>query len=121
PDEKEAVLADRYVASFYHVLADNNYAVLKEYLRRKYHLAETPARDKDEAALRHRFHEDFLLFNNPKRELWEKSSLILQAIGLRPGDVVADIGCGPGYNTFEIADIVGPRGWAYAVDNNASH
>src|SRR5207253_7147068 len=32
PDEKEAMLADRYVASFYHVLADNNYAVLKEYL-----------------------------------------------------------------------------------------
>ena len=54
PAEQRAMLADRYVASFYHVLADDHYAVLKEYLRRKYHLAETPARDTSQVTRDHR-------------------------------------------------------------------
>lgn len=32
------------------------------------------------------------------------------------GQVVADIGCGPGFCTLELAEIVGPRGRVYAVD-----
>jgi ubiquinone/menaquinone biosynthesis C-methylase UbiE len=121
PREKEGMLADRYVASFYHLLADNDYAVLREYLRRKYHLDKTPTRQTDEAARRHRFHEDFILFNNPRRELWEKSNRIVQALGLKEGDVVADIGCGPGYYTFKFAELVGDTGLVFAVDYNDSH
>jgi len=120
--EKEEMLADKYVAGFYNVLADNNYAVLKEYLRRKYHLTETPSsREKDEAAQRHRFHEDFILFNNPRRERWEKTSKVIQTLGLKPGDVVADIGCGPGNYSFKFADLVGETGQVFAVDNNVRH
>ncbi len=35
-----------------------------------------------------------------------------------PGEVVADLGCGPGYFTFAIADKVGTGGRVYAVDSD---
>lgn len=34
------------------------------------------------------------------------------------GQVVADLGCGPGYYTFALADKVGPTGKVYAVDSD---
>src|SRR6185437_6052003 len=102
-------------------LANDNYAALKAYLREKYHLAPTTPQDREEASRRHRFLEDFILFNNPRRESWEKSSLILEAVSPKPGDVVADIGCGPGYFTFRFASKVGDSGRVYAVDNNDRH
>lgn len=120
PEEKARRLADKHVASFYHLLADNNYAVLREYLRRKYKLGGS-GEDTDEALLRYRFHEDFILFNNPRRERWEKSSRMIDALGLKKGDVVADIGAGPGYFSFKFADIVGDRGRVYAIDTNEKH
>ena len=41
---------------------------------------------------------------------------IVAATALRPGDVVADIGCGPGFLTLPAAMSVGPSGRVYAVD-----
>ncbi len=40
----------------------------------------------------------------------------MDALGLRPGNVVADVGCGSGYFTFHLAARVGPQGRIYAVD-----
>ena len=34
------------------------------------------------------------------------------------GQVVADLGCGPGFYTFPLADKVGPTGKVYAVDSD---
>lgn len=34
------------------------------------------------------------------------------------GDVVADLGCGPGFYTFPMAKVVGPDGKVYAVDSD---
>jgi predicted methyltransferase len=121
--QKELMLADPYVASFYQLLSADNYDALKAYLRQKYHLSKTSPqdKDKDEAGRRQRFLEDFVLFNNPRRETWEKSSLIVQAVGLKPGDVVADFGCGPGYFSFRFAEKVGNAGLVYAIDSNDRH
>jgi len=50
------------------------------------------------------------------REIVQRRSDIVDAIGLRTGMAVADIGAGTGLLTTEIADRVGVRGQVYAVD-----
>jgi ubiquinone/menaquinone biosynthesis C-methylase UbiE len=52
----------------------------------------------------------------PERETEEKPKLLLDALRLKPGDVVADIGAGSGYHAFPMAERVGPTGTVYAVD-----
>ncbi|MDH3652797.1 MAG: class I SAM-dependent methyltransferase [Myxococcales bacterium] len=50
------------------------------------------------------------------REIVQRRSDIVDAMGLHRGMVVADIGAGTGLLTTEIAQRVGARGWVYAVD-----
>lgn len=52
----------------------------------------------------------------PEREKEERPSQLHPKLGLKPGDVVADIGAGSGYHTFRMAEIVGPKGKVFAVD-----
>jgi predicted methyltransferase len=40
----------------------------------------------------------------------------MDALGIRPGSAVADVGCGTGYFTFKLAERVGPQGEVYAED-----
>ena len=42
-------------------------------------------------------------------------SIVKQA-GIKEGDIVADFGCGPGYFSIPVADIVGENGKVYAFD-----
>ena len=51
-----------------------------------------------------------------EREEEERTDLLLEALRLRPGDVVADFGAGSGYFTWRIAQRVGPSGRVYAVE-----
>ncbi len=41
---------------------------------------------------------------------------VVKSLNLKPGDAVADIGCGSGYFTLLMARAVGPNGKVYAVD-----
>src|SRR5436309_2548980 len=52
----------------------------------------------------------------PEREAEEKPDLLLEALKLNPGDVVADIGAGTGYYSWRMAKLVGDKGLVYAVD-----
>jgi ubiquinone/menaquinone biosynthesis C-methylase UbiE len=52
----------------------------------------------------------------PDRAAWQKPDAVIKAIGLTRGDVVADVGAGPGFFTPRLARAVGPRGHVYAVD-----
>ena len=42
--------------------------------------------------------------DRPEREKEEQPRKLLEALPLRPGDVVADLGAGSGYYTFRLAD-----------------
>ena len=52
----------------------------------------------------------------PEREEEEAPSKALDALDLRPGMVVADIGAGSGYYSSRIAKRIGPTGRVYATD-----
>src|SRR5690348_9798771 len=52
----------------------------------------------------------------PEREDEEAPSKALDALDLKPGMVVADIGAGSGYYSSRMAKRVGPAGHVYATD-----
>jgi ubiquinone/menaquinone biosynthesis C-methylase UbiE len=119
--ERKTMRADPVTAAWYDYLAQDDFEPLRDYLKKKYHLQEWKNRATPKSEPKFRFLEDFILFNNPRRERWEKTSKILDVLGLKKGDVVADIGSGPGYYTFKFAAMVGDRGRIYAVDTNQQH
>jgi protein-L-isoaspartate O-methyltransferase len=51
-----------------------------------------------------------------EREREEQPELMLDALGLRPGMRVADVGAGVGYHTVRLAKRVGPAGHVWATD-----
>jgi ubiquinone/menaquinone biosynthesis C-methylase UbiE len=53
---------------------------------------------------------------HPRRAEWQKPEAVVRALGLRRGDVVADVGAGPGFWTGRLARAVGRAGHVYAVD-----
>jgi ubiquinone/menaquinone biosynthesis C-methylase UbiE len=55
------------------------------------------------------------LDNPRRRELLPPKETLLQ-MGLKQGDILADIGCGIGYFTIPAAMIVGPEGKVFALD-----
>jgi ubiquinone/menaquinone biosynthesis C-methylase UbiE len=67
----------------------------------------------------HRMHGDpqayIAALENPARDAWQKPREVIEVLGLRPGEVVADIGAGSGYFALRIARHV-PEGRVYAVD-----
>ncbi len=52
----------------------------------------------------------------PERTQEERPDLLLQALKIKSGDAVADIGAGTGFYTRRLAKLVGDKGTVYAVD-----
>jgi len=61
-----------------------------------------------------------LMYETPGRDGWQRPGEVVAALGLAPGDRVADLGAGGGYFTFPIAREVGAEGRVYAVDVDRS-
>jgi ubiquinone/menaquinone biosynthesis C-methylase UbiE len=51
-----------------------------------------------------------------ERDRWQRSADILEALDLREGNVVVDLGSGAGYFALKLSEIVGSRGKVLAVD-----
>ena len=56
------------------------------------------------------------VFDDPARAEWQKPTEVAGALGLRPGQTVADLGAGTGYFTRPLSEAVGPKGTVLAVD-----
>ena len=51
---------------------------------------------------------------------WSDASRpLLEPAGIQTGDVVVDLGCGPGFTALELATWVGPSGHVHGIDVNA--
>ncbi len=50
------------------------------------------------------------------RKEWQNPEEILKSIGISKGMKIADLGCGPGFFTLEMARLTGEDGVVYAVD-----
>ncbi len=59
------------------------------------------------------------ILENPERDAWQKPHEVVQALALRPGATVADIGAGSGYFALRFAHHVGLQGKVLAVDIDA--
>lgn len=60
--------------------------------------------------------QDLGLLEGPDREEWQKPDLIMDALRIAEGSVVADLGAGGGWFSERLARRVGPRGRVYAED-----
>jgi cyclopropane fatty-acyl-phospholipid synthase-like methyltransferase len=55
------------------------------------------------------------VFDDPKRDAWQKPHEVIQALTLKPDAVIADLGAGTGYFSVRFAHMV-PQGRVYGVD-----
>jgi ubiquinone/menaquinone biosynthesis C-methylase UbiE len=56
------------------------------------------------------------VFERPGREIWDRRYDILDALHVKKGQVVADVGTGTGFFAVMMAEQVGPEGRVYGVD-----
>lgn len=55
------------------------------------------------------------IFDDPKRDVWQKPHEVTQALKLKPDAIIADIGSGTGYFSARFAHMV-PKGRVYGLD-----
>ncbi len=61
-------------------------------------------------------HQAWQWLERPEREEEEGTDLLLEALQLKPGNAVADIGAGSGYFSWRMARLVGETGKVFAVE-----
>ena len=57
-----------------------------------------------------------LWLERTERETEEQPQLVIDALEIKPGQTIADLGAGSGYYSFRIAPLVGPTGKVLAID-----
>jgi len=57
-----------------------------------------------------------VMHDNPLLPIFRNPYRLLEVAGLKSGQKVLEVGCGPGFFTLPAAKIVGEEGYIYAVD-----
>jgi ubiquinone/menaquinone biosynthesis C-methylase UbiE len=81
--------------------------------------ATPPAQAHHDATVRHSFADVqhwIAVFDDPARDAWQKPAEVVQALEIRRGMCVADLGAGTGYFSRYLSAAVGERGTVFAVD-----
>ena len=122
----ERMLSEREGKSFHRgdILTEDLYAYftsngcheLKNYLVIKYELNGYKPRSVKEYITQRTYYDDLLMFNDPTRGSWDKTEAVMAAMPVKAGDKVVDMGCGFGYNSLRLLNLVGPTGFVYATD-----
>jgi ubiquinone/menaquinone biosynthesis C-methylase UbiE len=60
-----------------------------------------------------------LRLRDAEREEWQRAADVVDHLGVKPGDRVADVGAGAGFFTVALARVVGEHGKVYAVEIDA--
>jgi predicted methyltransferase len=60
--------------------------------------------------------QDLGLLEGPDRDQWQKPDVIMDALGIADGSLVADVGARGGWFTIRLARRVGPNGHVFAED-----
>lgn len=122
-------LRDPLYSDYYAFFSQNDFEILKKYLRNKYDFA-APLPEVDDDIVHEREVEsdvelgvlnewsEYLTFNNPNRYLWEKTEDMLAYLDLKEGERIADIGCGSGFFSYRFSKLVGKDGVVYATETN---
>jgi len=82
-------------------------------------IAGCGTKDPPKHAHQHRFDDAAKwsqVFDDPKRDDWQKPAEVVTAMKILPGMTVADVGAGTGYYSRRIAERVGRSGRVLAVD-----
>lgn len=124
-----AMTEDKLVSFYCDYFCGNDFERLKTYLFYKFHL-ERPDPDLSQVDTNYEYDgkdfpiptlnewNEFLVFNNPNRILWEKTDQMLSFINIKKGETVADIGCGGGYFSWQFSKAAGAEGTVYATEIN---
>lgn len=127
--KRRSMTEDTLVSYYCNYFCADDFNRLKDYLYYKFHL-ELPNPDDNLVDINYEYTgkdfpinilnewNEFLVFNNPNRVLWEKTDEMLEFIGIREGETVADIGCGGGYFSWQFSKSVGAEGKVYATEIN---
>ncbi len=59
-------------------------------------------------------------WNAPERDAWQRPEQIIEAMAIKPGATVADIGAGTGYMVSHLSNSVGKDGKVIAIDAEAA-
>ena len=116
----------RFYADYF---CGNDFERLKTYLFYKFHLEKPDdpnASDftsfeydgKDFPLSRLNQWNEFLVFNNPNRHLWEKTEDMCSFFDIKPGECIADLGCGSGFFSWYFSKTVGETGQVYSTEIN---
>lgn len=64
-------------------------------------------------------HDDEIERLGLQHRVWRERALeAWRSAGIGPGQTVLDVGCGPGYASLDLADLVGPSGHVVAIDKS---
>lgn len=127
-NERKRMLKEPIFSEYFRYFAEDDFKILKMYLRNKYDF-KIPLPEKwdtiiheytggeVEAGVLNEWNE-LLVFNNPNRNMWEKTDEMLTYLNIQKGEAIADIGCGSGFFSYWFAKAVGREGTVYATEIN---